>query len=91
MTDFELWFLIFIAWNMLGFFVLCLIPYSWAAESMDDIFNPNNLKANLHPYIWVLAFHFFNLACPMLTVWYWIDLLYRVIKRRKAMLDDAND
>lgn len=91
MNDFELWFLIFTAWNMLGHFVLCLIPYSWKAETLDDIFNPNNLKVNLHPALWVLAFHFFNLACPMLTAYYWIALLCRVIKQHKVSQDDANE
>lgn len=91
MNDFELWFLIFMAWHLLGFMILCLIPYSWKAESLDEIFNPNNLKVNLHPYIWVLAFHFFNLACPMLTVGYWINVLRRTIKRCKASWDVADD
>ena len=72
-----------VAWNIIGFIVLLLIPYSRDAKKLIEIFNPKYIYKNIDVN-WFGCFIltlFFNLLCPVFALGYWFYWLCTVGRR----------
>lgn len=73
-----------IAWSVLGFILLLLIPYSNNSETLREIFNPKGIyeNINVNRFGCTVLTIFFNLLCPILAGGYWFYWLCTVGRSR---------
>ena len=57
------------AWNIIGFIVLLLIPYSRDASDFKEMFSPKSIyeNAEVNWFGCIVLTIFFNLLCPVLS------------------------
>jgi hypothetical protein len=70
----------FVLWSFGGFIFLFLIPYAREANGLDEVLNPVEIYDNVDVN-WFgcgLLTFLFNIACPPLTIGYWIYWLCTV-------------
>lgn len=72
-----------ILWNLLGFIVLLIIPYTKEADDLGEIFNPKEIYDNTTVNIFgcIMLTILFNILCPVMTIGYWLWWLCTVGRR----------
>ena len=73
------------AWNIIGFIVLLLIPYSRDASDFKEMFSPKSIyeNAEVNWFGCIVLTIFFNLLCPVLSGIYWFYWLCTVGRNKE--------